>query len=70
MESRFCSPATTTLHLEQNLAVRRIAVVALTAIQFPILRNHLAKIVAALDAALPGSFQLVDCGEFSRKQGM
>jgi len=60
----------TTLHLEQNLAGRRIALVALTAIQLPILRNHLPKIVAAIDAALPGSFQLVDCGTFTRKRDL
>ncbi len=58
----------TTLHLEQNLAGRRIAVVALTAIQLPILRDHLPRAVAAIDAALPGSFQLVDCGAFTRKR--
>lgn len=58
----------TTLHLEQNLEGRRIAVVALSAIQLPILRDHLSMIVAAIGAAIPGGFQLVDCGTFTRKR--
>lgn len=59
----------TTLHLEQNLTGRRLAVVALSAIQTPIIRNHVARIVAAIDAAAPGSFQMVDCGTFDRRRG-
>lgn len=58
----------TTLHLEQNLTVRRLAVVALSAIQMPIIREHVARIVAAIDAAAPGSFQMVDCGTFDRRR--
>ncbi|MGA2340983.1 MAG: DUF5615 family PIN-like protein [Terracidiphilus sp.] len=57
-----------TLHLEQNLTVRRLAVVALSAIQMPIIREHVARIVAAIDAAAPGSFQMVDCGTFDRRR--
>ncbi len=56
-----------TLNNEQNLAERQLAVVALTAIKLPIICNHLPKIIAALDRATPGSFELVDCGTFSRK---
>lgn len=56
-----------TLSYEQNLAGRRLAVVALSAIQLPIIRNHLPKIIAAIESAVPGSFQAVDCGVFSRK---
>jgi len=58
----------TTLHFEQNLAGRRLAIVALTAIQLPIIRSHLSRVISALDNATPGSFQLVDCGFFSRKR--
>ncbi len=53
---------------EQNLAGRRLAVVALSAIQLPIIRKHLPKIIAAIDSAARGSFQTVDCGTFSRKK--
>jgi predicted nuclease of predicted toxin-antitoxin system len=57
-----------TLSDEQNLTGRRLAIVALSAIQLPIIRNHLPKILAAIDAASPGSFQAIDCGTFSRKK--
>jgi electron transfer flavoprotein alpha/beta subunit len=57
-----------TLNYEQNLTGRRLAIVALSAIQLPILKENLAKIIAAVDAATPGTFQAVDCGTFSRKK--
>jgi hypothetical protein len=57
-----------TLTYEQNLTGRRLAIVALSAIQLPIIKNNLPKIIAAIDNAAPGSFQAVDCGTFSRKK--
>ena len=57
-----------TLGYEQNLSGRRLAIVALSAIQLPIIKNHLPKIIAAINVAIPGSFQAVDCGTFSRKK--
>jgi predicted nuclease of predicted toxin-antitoxin system len=57
-----------TLSYEQNLTGRRLAVVALSAIQLPIIRTHLPKIIAAIDNARPGTFQAVDCGTFRRKK--
>jgi len=57
-----------TLIHEQNLSGRRLATVALSAIRLPIIRQHLPKIVAAIDAAVPGSFQAVQCGTFDRKK--
>jgi hypothetical protein len=56
-----------TLTYEQNLTGRRLAIVALSAIQLPIIKKNLPKIIAAIDNAAPGSFQAVDCGTFSRK---
>jgi hypothetical protein len=56
------------LAYEQNLIGRRLAIVALSAIQLPILQQNLPKIVAAIDSAAPGSFQAVECGSFSRKK--
>jgi hypothetical protein len=38
---------------EQNLAGRRLAIVALSAIQLPIIRENLAKIIAAIGRAAP-----------------
>lgn len=43
-----------------------IAIVVVSSIEFPILKNHLPKIIATLDNAVPGSFQAVDCGTFTR----
>jgi hypothetical protein len=57
-----------TLHYEQNLTKRSIALVPLSAISWPILEPHLAEIAAAVDAAIPGSFAKVDCGVFRRGQ--
>ena len=57
-----------TLTYEQNLTGRRRSVVALSAIQLPILKENLPKIIAAIDSAVPGSFQAVDCGTFTRKR--
>ena len=57
-----------TLPFEQNLTERTIAVVALSSVEWDILKHHLPLIVAAIDNALPGSFQAVDCGTFTRKK--
>ena len=57
-----------TLSYEQNLTGRRLAIVALSVLQLPIIKENLAKIIAAVDAAAPGTFQAVDCGTFSRKK--
>jgi hypothetical protein len=57
-----------TLTYEQNLTERRLAIVALSAIQLPIIKKNLPRIIAAIDTAAPGSFQTVDCGTFSRKK--
>ena len=57
-----------TLNYEQNLSGRRLAIVALSAVQLPIIRNNLPAIIGAIDKATPGSFQLVECGVFSRRK--
>jgi hypothetical protein len=57
-----------TLADEQNLTGLHLAVLALSAIQLPIIKRSRQKIVATIGTAAPGSFQIVDCGTFSRKQ--
>jgi hypothetical protein len=57
-----------TLSYEQSLSGRRLAIVALSSVERRIIRNHLSKIIAAIDSAMPGSFQAVDCGIFARKR--
>jgi len=56
-----------TLKDEQNLTGRRLAIVALSEIRLPILRQHLPIIIAAIEDAVRGSFQSVECGKFTRK---
>jgi hypothetical protein len=57
-----------TLHTEQNLAGRRLAIVVLSAIQLPIIKDHLPSIITAIELAVPGSLQFVDCGTFRRRK--
>jgi hypothetical protein len=57
-----------TLTYEQNLIGRTIAIVALSSVEWDILKRHLPAIIAALDNAQPGTFQAVDCGTFTRKK--
>jgi len=40
----------------------------LSSVEWDILKHHLPLIVAAIDNALPGSFQAIDCGTFKRKK--
>jgi predicted nuclease of predicted toxin-antitoxin system len=56
------------LSYQQNLSGRRMAVVVLSATNWPIIKNHIEAISAAIDRATPGSFQEVECGRFSRKR--
>jgi len=55
------------LAYQQNLGARKIAIVSLSANNWPIIKNHVALIASAIDTARPGSFVRVDCGVFSRK---
>jgi hypothetical protein len=57
-----------TLTDEQNLTGRRLAIVVLSDIRLPVIKEHLPKIIAAIDRSTPGSFQTVDCGTFTRKK--
>jgi len=51
---------------QQALLGRDIAIVVLSAQDFALLQGHLEKIQAAVDRAKPGSFEVVDCGTFTR----
>ena len=57
-----------TLQFEQNLTGRTIAVVSLSAVSWPVIEPHAAKIVMAVNQAKPDSFTKVDCGVFSRRR--
>ena len=51
---------------QQDMKNQKIGVVVLSAQEWSIISQHLTKIREAVDAAVPGSFQFVDCGEFRR----
>ena len=53
---------------QQNLTGRRIAIVSLSAIGWPIIEPHVARILAAVDGAEHGAFVRVDCGVFVREK--
>jgi predicted nuclease of predicted toxin-antitoxin system len=57
-----------TLHHEQNLTGRRLAIIAMSSVEWRLVKNYLRQIAMAIDNATPGSFQAVDCGTFSRKR--
>jgi hypothetical protein len=48
------------MRYQQNLTGRRIALVVLSTPQWPVVRLHLDKIAAAVNACTPGSFAEVD----------
>ncbi len=51
------------LRYQQNLAGRKIAVVALGKGRWTLIKPHVAKVVAAVNAATPGSYAEVDIPE-------
>jgi hypothetical protein len=53
-------PADKNMRYQQNLTGRRIALVVLSTPQWPLVKLHLDKIAAAVNAATPGSFAGVD----------
>lgn len=48
------------IRYQQNLTDRKIAIVVLSTPQWPIVRLHIEKIAAALNAVAPGSYVEVD----------
>jgi hypothetical protein len=54
------------LAYQQNLIRRKIAVVSLSANNWPIIRNKGVAILAGIEVASPGSITRVDVGSFMR----
>ncbi len=48
------------IRYQQNLTSRRISIVALGNAQWPVLRRYVERVVAAVNAATPGSYAEVD----------
>jgi hypothetical protein len=51
---------------QQNLKEKALATVVLSTLDWEIMKPNLNRVVEAVDAAVPGSIQAVDCGEFRR----
>jgi len=49
---------------QQQLQARPFAVLIMSAINWPVVRPHVAKIADALAVAQPGSVTMIDCGVF------
>lgn len=49
---------------QQRLLNRPFAVLILSALNWPVIQPHVAKIAEALDACVPGTITRVDCGRF------
>lgn len=64
----FLSRATKASSTSRTLAGRRLAIVALSANNWPIIKDYVSRILSAIESAGPGSFQAVDCGRFTRKK--
>jgi len=45
---------------QQNLRGRKIAILALGQANWPIVKAHIAQVLVAVNAAVPGSYQLVE----------
>lgn len=56
------------LEHQQNVRGREIAIVSLSAHNWPIIKHHVAKIARAIDGAQAGSFTRVKCGAFARQR--
>ena len=52
------------MQYEQNMVGRKIAVLCLSANNWPIVRNHIAAISNAVEQAVPGTLTSVECGTF------
>jgi putative NIF3 family GTP cyclohydrolase 1 type 2 len=55
------------LRHQQNLKERQIGIVLLSVQDWPTLKEKLAEIASAVDGAVPGSFQVVECSELRRE---
>ncbi len=56
------------LEYEQNLSGKKLAMVALSANSWNIIKNHIPAIAAAIDAARAGKVVRADFGTFSRSK--
>lgn len=53
------------LQYQQRLEGRKIAIVALSTNNWPLVKEHIQQVVRAVDEAVCGSYHPVNCGKFS-----
>ena len=51
---------------QQRLEGRSFAVLVLSALNWPAIQPHIETIAFAVDAAMPATIRMIDCGEFIR----
>jgi hypothetical protein len=56
------------LEHQQKVTGRRIAIIALSTNNWPLIREHVTEIAAAVGRATPGTYFAIDCGTFRRPQ--
>ena len=56
------------LEHQQNVKGLRIAIVSLSAHNWPIIKHRVVEITSAIDKASAGSFTRVECGGFARQR--
>jgi predicted nuclease of predicted toxin-antitoxin system len=54
------------LEHQQTVAGRRVAILALSTNNWPLLRVHAAEIAEAVSLAMPGTYRFLQCGTFRR----
>jgi hypothetical protein len=57
-----------TLVAEQNLALRRLAILVLSTNNWPLLKGKTSLVLQAIDQARAATVSLVDCGEYRRAE--
>jgi hypothetical protein len=56
------------LEYQQRVTGRKIAIVALSTNNWPLIRGHIEKVVLAVGSVESGTYLPVDCGVFRRKR--
>ena len=55
------------LEYQQTVTGRKIAIVALSTNNWPLIRMRAADVAVAVDGAMPGMYRTVECGVFRRQ---
>jgi hypothetical protein len=56
------------LEYQQNLRGRKISIVTLTTNNWPLIKSHVEQVKMAVNIAMPGSYEVVNCGLFTKRR--